>query len=66
MKEFDSNKLFNSAVMDESIRQFKETLPRFIELASLRAKVNRALYDAMIKEGFSKSEALEYIKYKGV
>ena len=65
MKEFNPNKLFNSAVMDESIRQFKEALPKFNGYASIRAKLNRSLYDAMIKEGFSKSEALEYIKYKG-
>ena len=65
MKEVNPNKLFNSAVMDESIRQLKEVLPKFIEYASIRAKLNRSLYDAMIKEGFSKSEAFEYIKHKG-
>jgi len=66
MKEFNSGKFFQSAVIDETIRQMKETLPKMEELSSIRAKHNKALYDAMLKEGFSKDQAFEYVKTRGV
>lgn len=66
MKEFNSGKLFQSAVTDETIRQMKETLPKMEELYSIRAKANKLLYDAMIEEGFSKEQAFEYVKMRGI
>lgn len=66
MKDFDSGKLFQSAVMDETIRQMRETLPKMEELSSIRAKHNKMLYDAMLKEGFTKDQAFEYVKARGI
>ena len=66
MKELNSGKFFQSAIMDETIRQMKETLPKMEELSSIRAKHNKLLYDAMIKEGFSKDQAFEYVKTRGI
>ena len=66
MKEPNSSKLFQSAVTDETIRQMKETLPKMEELSRIRAKANKILYDAMIKEGFSKEQAFEYVKTRGI
>ena len=66
MKEFNSKNIFQSAVMDETIRQMKETLPKMEELSSIRAKANKLLYDAMIKEGFSKDQAFDYVKTRGI
>ena len=49
-------------VSKEAIEQLKKTLPDLVEYVLLMAKLSKVKYDALIKEGFSKQEAIELSK----
>ncbi len=49
-----------------SIEETKRNMPLFVEHMELVARLRRAHYDACIKWGFTKEQALELTKYIGV
>lgn len=52
--------------MKESLAMIRRDLQAIIESQASSALITRARYDALIKVGFSKSEALEIIKARGI
>ena len=48
--------------MEQLLVDFKSDLPVHLEFQELSAKVQKAKYDACIKEGFNEAEALELCK----
>lgn len=61
--------LFPAQQRDElqaAIENCKRLLPYQIELAKVIAKSEKAKYDAYVAEGFTKEQALELLKVRGV
>lgn len=54
------NKNLNQLKRD--LATFRENLPVHLEYAEIMAKITKAKYTSLIKEGFSKEEALELCK----
>ena len=52
--------------LKEMLNIIKATMGVQIEWMEVRAKLNKTLYDEHIKAGFSKQDALEIVKVKGV
>lgn len=46
----------------EALRQMREGLAMLIEYQQLNAQLIRARYDALLKQGFSESQAIELCK----
>lgn len=46
----------------QAILQIKENMPALIESFAVQAKMHRAKYEALIKEGFTESQAIELCK----
>jgi hypothetical protein len=47
---------------DSEMEKFARELPKLIQASGLIAQIRKGLYDAYIKEGFTKEEALELCK----
>lgn len=48
------------------VDQIREILPAQLQLAPLHAQQIRAKYNALVKEGFTKEEALEIVKSRPI
>lgn len=64
-KGFDPQKLFNSAITDQAIADLEANLDNFKKMSLMRAKMNKILFDSLVSEGFTKTEALELLKFRG-
>lgn len=45
----------------ESNKMMRENLPEFLEYLQIRAELKRNYYEHLIKQGFTKKEALELV-----
>ena len=52
--------------MKSAIKQIKELLPYHFEMQALIAQLTKSKYDVLVKEGFSKEEALFLISKGGL
>lgn len=49
----------NEATFPQLVKQLADNLLAHIEYAQLNAKIQRAKYEALVKEGFTEQQALE-------
>ena len=52
--------------MKSAIKQIKELLPHHFEMQTLMAQLTKSKYDSLIKEGFSKGDALFLVSKGGL
>lgn len=46
----------------QAVKELKENMPAMLEHIILTARLTKAKYDALIKEGFTKEQAIELCK----
>lgn len=54
----------NIAELAKAVKKFRDNMMAFIEFNELQAKVDKAKYDAYVKQGFTAQQALYLIKEK--
>lgn len=61
-----SEKLEQLKHLREMMEMMNATWNEQVEIMEMRAKLDKAHFDALVKAGFSKEDALDIIKAKGV
>lgn len=51
--------------MREGVERLRVNSEQWIEVLGIQAKQIKAFYDALVREGFSQSDALEIVKVRG-
>jgi hypothetical protein len=52
--------------MEMALDQFLEGVPVILQMMGPQAKLLKAKYDALVKEGFSEAQAIEIIKVRPI
>jgi len=52
--------------LKDMIEMFQSTWTEQIEIMAMRAKIDKAYYDSLVQAGFTKEEAMEIVKSKGL
>ena len=52
--------------MKDAIKRIREALPHHFEMQALMAQLTKSKYDALVKEGFSKDDALFLVSKGGL
>ena len=55
-----------SPTIEESLKMMRENLQTIVESQASVAIITKARYDALVEVGFTKVEALEIVKARGV
>lgn len=56
-----TNKAMQSLELQMALDNMKEFLPLFIERCTPNAKIRKAKYEALLKEGFTEAQAIEIV-----
>ena len=60
LKLLVDNKNINQ--LKRQVTEMRKNLPTYLEMTEILVKITKAKYDALVKEGFTKEEALELCK----
>ena len=58
MKQLGETSLKQDMQMRFAVEQMRDTLPQMLEYFALKARMQRAYYDSLVLEGFTKEQAL--------